>query len=600
VSDTFTVTVKGDTVSPYTIKGIFLKNCAADLTTATGIDGIAVDTATVSTGYRAVVKATDANGIVIAQTSVSLDTAAAGVTEIKTPLTFANAAQVKAYIINSSNEVVSEEIYKTTETLYKHVPLVSDWITGTKSGLGMESANVVNPVGVPYGIDADTVDVSKLNVSYTYDNATYPEPTADNALWYKTGAYHAGQNSIYARDGVDWEQNALPIGNGYMGAMLFGLPDKDQIQLNEETFWAAGYRGVQSKTSSALDVNKKMSEGINGYMSVGNLFVDFNMPKNAQIKNYYRDLNLDDAVAHVQYEYDGTKYSREYFASYPKEVVAIRYTADKANALTFDVNPVSMHPGSVTVKDGEITIAGSLKDSEPYGAGGNAVWADTSDLEYCAKIKVIADGGTVTDGYNTVNVKNANAVTILVAAATDYDKDQFTLKADGTVDMTKTPYKSLTDDIEITRAASRISGAAAMTYDALKNEHITDYKSQFDKVKFSLTDNDEICKTPTDELQSSYKSVVNVKTDSEDDPKQTNADEKKHSVVNYDKAKYEALNKHLEELHFNYARYMMIASSRSNTMPATLQGKWCQSVAEIWGSCYCININLEMNYWFAG
>ncbi|MBR0366678.1 MAG: glycoside hydrolase family 95 protein [Clostridia bacterium] len=590
VSDSFVVTVKGDDVSPYTIKGIFLKNCAADVSSAAGIDGMAIDTNTVSEGYKAVVKATDANGIVLAETTAALDSAAAGVTEIKTPLTFAKAAEIKAYIINGSNEVVSDEIYKTAETLYKNLPLVSDWITGARSGLGM-GAGIMAPTGVPYGVDPAVADVSSLNVSYSYD-ANYPEPTADNALWYKTGAYLAdnssGNNSIYARDGVDWEQKALPIGNGYMGAMLFGLPDKDQIQLNEETFWAAGYRGVQSSVA-ANNVNKNMSEGINGFMSVGNLFVDMHMPKNAQIKNYYRDLNLNDAVAHVRYEYGGTKYNREYFASYPKEVVAIHYTADKENALTFDVDPVSMHPGEVTVKDGEITIIGKLKDSEPYSAGGKAAWNQESDLEYCTKIKVIAEGGTVTDGYNTVSVKDANSVTILVAAATDYDKDQFIVKSDGTVDMSTPAYKSKQGvQAAIDKATARMNGASSMTYDALKAEHTVDYKSQFDKVKFTLTDDDEICNTPTDELQSSYSKVVGT----------TAADGK--TVVSYDKAKYAALNKHLEELHYNYARYMMISSSRSTTMPATLQGKWCQSTAEIWGSCYCININMEMNYWFAG
>ena len=195
----------------------------------------------------------------------------------------------------------------------------------------------------------------------------------------------------------------------------------------------------------------------------------------------------------------------------------------------------------------------------------------------------------MTDGYNTVNVKDANAVTILVAAATDYDKNQFELNSDGSVNMTKTPYKSTSGvQAAIDKATSRINGAAALTYADLKAEHIADYKSQFDTVKFTLTDEDEICKTPTDELQGSYNSVVGT----------TAADGK--TSVSYDKTKYAALNKHLEELHYNYARYMMISSSRSTTMPATLQGKWCQSTAEIWGSCYCININMEMNYWFAG
>lgn len=485
--------------------------------------------------------------------------------------------------------VVSDNIFKAANGEYSNIPLVADWITGAKSGLGM-GAGIIAPdtASAPYGVDPSLTNVSTLNVSYTYDD-NYKGAETDNALWYKTGAFLASangaNNSIYARDGADWEQQALPIGNGYMGGMLFGLPDKDQIQLNEETFWAAGYRGTQTLVNSDT-VNSKMSEGINGYMSVGNIFVDFNMPKGAAVKNYYRDLNLDESVAHVRYEYDGKQFNREYFASYPKEVLVFRYTGDDLN---FDVKPVSMHPGEVTVNDGEIKIVGRLKDSEPYSSGGNAAWNQESDLEYCTIIKVIADDGTVTDGYNTVNVSGSTGVTILVAAATDYDKDQFELNADGTVNMTKTPYKSVKGAAAaIKKAEKRINGAAAMSYDELKQEHIADYKSQFDKVKFTLTDDSEVCSVPTNELQASYKSVVGTKA----------ADGK--TVVSYDETAYANLDKHLEELHYNYARYMMISSSRSNTMPATLQGKWCQSTAEIWGSCYCININMEMNYWFAG
>ncbi len=580
VTDTFIVTIRNDSVtSPYTIKGIFLKNCASDLSMATGIDGIVVDTDAVLSGYKAIVKALDGNGIAIAATSVSLDVAAEGVTEIKTPLAFTGASLVKAYIVNSSEEIVSDAIYKTTLTAYKNIPLVSDWITGKISGLGMD-AGILSPKGVPYGVDPKTVDIADLNVSYTYDN-NYPAQTKNNVLWYKTGAYLAksgnDSNSIYDMHAADWEQKALPIGNGYMAGMLFGLPDKDQIQFNEETFWAAGYRGVQSKVNTN-NVNKNMSEGINGYMSVGNIFVDFNMPKGATINNYYRDLDLDDGTAHVNYEYNGIKYSREYFASYPKEVLVIRYTADRANALSFDVDPVLMHPGDATVKDGEITIVGNLKDSEPYASGGNAGWNQQSDLEYCTKIKVIADNGEVTDGYNSVSVSGATSVTIIVAAATDYDKDQF-----DPTDNSKIPYKSIRGvQAAIDKATARMNGACKMTYEALKAEHMADYRAQFGKVKFSLT-GDTVCQTPTDELQKSYDRVISGS-----------------ETVTYDEDAYAALDKHLEELHYSYARYMMISSSRSTTMPANLQGKWCQSTAEIWGSCYCININMEMNYWFAG
>lgn len=590
ISDEYTVTIMDeDSMTENKVNGVFLADGETDVTSSNGMDGVILDKNDTADGMSVVVKALGEKDVVLAETEADISAAAEGVSEVKTAMEFSGAAAIKAYIKNSDGEAVSE-IYRTNSGSYKNVPLVSDWITGAKSGLGM-GEGIIAPSGAPVGVDPELVDTSSLNVKYTYED--YPEQTVDNVLWYKTGAYlksaNGANNSIYARDSADWEQQALPIGNGYMGGMLFGMPDKDQIQFNEETFWAAGYRGVQTEVASN-SVNNQMSEGINGYMSVGNLFVDFDMPENAEIKNYYRDLNLDDSVAHVRYEYNGTNFSREYFASYPKEVLVLRYTADTANALNFSVNPVSAHPGDVTVNNGEIKIVGRLKDSEPYSSGGNAAWNQESDLEYCTMIKVIADDGTVTDGYNKVDISGATGVTVLVAAATDYDPDRFELKADGSVDMTKTPYKSERGvAAAIEKAENRISGAASMSYEELKAEHIADYKAQYDTVSFSLTDSDEVCQLPTNELQASYKSVVGVKTNSDGT-----------TSVNYDESKYNALDKHLEELHYSYARYLMISSSRSTTMPATLQGKWCQSVAEIWGSCYCININMEMNYWFVG
>lgn len=588
IADVFTVTIADENeVSPCGVSGVFLKDGALNVSDAAGITGIAVSKTGETEGYKAVAKAIDDNGIAVAETEKALSGIEEGVSELKTELSFNGASSVKAYIVNSENEVVSD-IYKADKGIYKNIPLVGDWITGAKSGLGM-GAGIINPVGAPYGVDPEVTDVSSLNVIYSYDD-NYPQPAADNALWYKTGAFASGAN-IYSRDGADWEEQALPIGNGYMAGMLFGMPDKDQIQFNEETFWAAGYRGVQASVESN-NINKEMSEGINGYMNAGNVFVDFNMPSGTKITNYYRDLNLDEAVAHVQYEKGGVIFKREYFASYPKEVLVLRYTSDQKNALSFDVNPVSAHPGDAVVKDGEIKITGRLKNSEPYSSGGNAAWNQESDLEYCTIVKVIADDSNVTDGYNNVSVDGATDVTIIIAAATDYDPDRFVIKSDGTVDMTKTPYKSEKGvQAAIEKAENRINNAAALTYDELKAEHIADYKSQFDTVKFSLTDEDEICPIPTNELQASYGKVmtpfsINNTTD--------------YFKISYDNNKYKELDKHLEELHYNYARYLMISSSRSTTMPANLQGKWCQSVSEIWGSCYCININMEMNYWFAG
>ncbi len=589
----FAVTIRRDASKqcPLEIKGLLFRNGETDVTKADGTDGIIIEkVADADDEYNVTVKVFDNDEKLIAAKTDSVAVLPYGVSSCDFKLAFTKAAFVKAYVTErATGAVVSERVFRTQKGEYSNIPLVADWITGAKSGLGMGAGIIAPDTAIaPYGIDPSLTNLSALNVNYEYGD-DYQGAEEDNVLWYKTGAYLASangaNNSIYARDGADWEQQALPIGNGYMGGMLFGLADKDQIQINEETFWAAGYRGTQTEVA-ADTVNKNMSEGINGFMSVGNIFVDFHMPKGASVKNYYRDLNLNEAVAHVRYEYDGKKFAREYLASYPKEALAFRYTGDELN---FDVKPVLMHPGKVTVRNGEIKITGKLKDSEPYSSGGNAVWNQESDLEYCTIIKVIADDGTVLDGYNSVSVAGSTGVTVLVAAATDYDKDQFTLNANGSVNMEKTPYKSERGVLAaIEKAEKRINGASAISYEQLKAEHIADYKAQFDTVLFTLTDDSEVCGTPTDELQDSYRKVVGVRE----------ADGK--TVVSYDETAYANLDRHLEELHYNYARYMMISSSRSKTMPATLQGKWCQSTAEIWGSCYCININMEMNYWFAG
>ena len=586
VSGTLNVYIRDSLDGQIKVEGVITNNGINAFSENDVIRGVALRSDGEYKNVSVSIKAFESSGVLSGEKTYTLDNISKGVQTLAfdTVMSLEKADKVRVKIFDESGKLISAKAEDILNGVYKNVPLVSDWITGAKSGLGM-GAGILSPVGAARGVDPEITDLEN-SITYTSDENA-PMPTSDNVLWYREGAYEKGAG-IYDRDGDDWEREALPIGNGYMGGMLFGMPHKDQIQINEETFWAAGYRGTQTEVSPNY-VNPNMSEGINGYMSVGNVFVDFyDIPRDAAINNYYRELNLDESVARVQYEYDGVKYNREYFASYPKEALVFRYTAD--DEMNFSVNPVSMHPGEITVNGGEITITGRLKDSEPYASGGNAAWNQESDLEYCTKIKVIADDGTVTDNINSVDIKGATGVTIIAAAATDYDANQFELNADGSVNMEKTPYKSERGvAAAIEKAQRRINGASSMTYNELKAEHIADYKSQFDTVHFSLTDADEICPVPTDELQRSYKNVIG-----------TSKDESGKTVVSYDEDKYASLNKHLEELHYNYARYLMISSSRSTTMPANLQGKWCQSTAEIWGSCYCININMEMNYWFAG
>lgn len=588
-------TAQEEEASEVSVQGVFLSDGKTAFTDSNGIAGVALNAKQACQNVKMILKVYDKGNVCLQQQEYTIPDMKKQVFgfNITNNITLNKASYVRVILVSEDDAILSSKAENITAGIYKGIPMVSDWVTGKQSGLGMGGA-VLIPETVPAGVNPDVVNTYTSEAKYEYNNydAVIDEKvTTNHLLWYKTGAWSADKSAtIYARDGKDWEEQALPIGNGYMGGMLFGMPAKDHIQFNEETFWAAGYRGVQDEKSPSY-INPSMSEAINGFMNAGNIFVDFGMNSGETVTNYYRDLNLDEGVAHVQYEYDGVKYNREYFASYPKEVIALNYSADKQGALNFTVNPVSAHPGDITVNNGEITIIGKLKDSEPYKGGGNAEWNQESDLEYCTKVKVILnDGkGEIIDEYGSVAVKNATNVTVLISASTDYDPDQFVLNSDGSVDMTKTPYKNERGvQAAIEKTSARMNNASVMSYEALKAEHTADYQSQFNRVEFSLTGG-EICKTPTNELQASYKSVIGTKT---------NADGT--TSVSYDDTAYKNLDKHLEELHYHYARYMMISSSRATTMPATLQGKWCQSVSEIWGSCYCININMEMNYWFAG
>lgn len=569
--------------APVNIEGFMLSSGKTEISGA-AITEFAISSSADVENANVIIKAYDKNNVIIMESEQNIGRieAAAYSVELPEAAELGEAVGVRMMILDADGNVISKKTETKEQGIYKGIPIVSDWYTNPEVGTGTN----VNS-SAPAGVDPDVVDTTKSNAKYTYDQ-DYPDITKDNLLWYKTGAYFSTSN-IYEQHSRDWEQQALPIGNGYMGGMIYGMPGKDHMQFNEETFWLGGYRGFQSEVASNK-INTEMGEGPNSYVNAGNLFVDFGLPSGAEVSNYYRDLDLDEAVSHISYTYDGVKYSREYFASYPAQSIVIRYTADKSGSLSFDVIPVMAHPGDITTKDGIITIVGKIKDSEPYYGGGQVSKGIESDLEYCAKVKVVADGGKVIDEYGKVSVAGADSVTIILTCATDYDPDRFEIREDGTVDVAAKQYKHK-DGVSyaISKAESRFANTAAKSYEELKAEHIADYKELFDRVHFSLTDENEICDIPTNELQAKYGSVVKTTKD---------PDGTYH--VSYDEAAYNGLDKHLEELYYNYGRYMMIASSREDTVPANLQGKWCQSVAEIWGSGYTLNINIEMNYWFAG
>jgi alpha-L-fucosidase 2 len=320
-----------------------------------------------------------------------------------------------------------------------------------------------------------------------------------HALWYRQPA-------------VDWQSHALPIGNGRLGAMIFGGTQQEHLQLNEDSLW----------TGDEKDTGR--------YQNLADLYVDFDQK---EIVNYRRQLDIGSAVHTIEYSSNGASYRREYFASAPAGVLALQFTCDKPGNYGAILKLVDAH-GATTAADGsELTIGGTLENG----------------LEYEARARVIASGGTVTAANGVLRIERANAFTILVAAGTNYRPDWSRhWRGDH-------PHNRLTAQL----------GAAAASYSGLKTAHIADYRRLFDRASLDLGAG--AGDLPTDER------LV------------------RHSKGSPDPA--------LEALFFQYGRYLLISSSRPGNLPANLQGLWNNSNNPPWRSDYHSNINIQMNYWLA-
>ena len=404
-----------------------------------------------------------------------------------------------------------------------------------------------------------------------------------------------------------WYRRALPLGNSGIGASVFGGITQERIQLNEKSLWSGGpsssrnYNGGNIETSGGVKMSDIVTQiqqafangevdngsnnntiknlcnklvglsddaGTNGYgyyLSYGNMYLDFKGITESSVGNYKRALDLHTAVASVEYDYNGTHYVRENFVSYPDNVLVTRLTATGGSGkLNFDVkvNPdnekgnAANNPGAssyqrdwtTTVKGGEITVAGALKDNQ---------------MKFNSQTKVIAADGTTTDGTDKVTVADATSVTIITSIATDY-KDEYPKYRTGE-----------SADALNTRVGGYVSKAAAKDYDTLKADHVADYQNIFERVDLDLGQipSDKT----TDALLAAYKAGTAT----------------------------EAERRYLEVMLFQYGRYLTIESSRETpeddpyreTLPSNLQGIWSGANNSPWHSDYHMNVNLQMNYW---
>lgn len=366
-------------------------------------------------------------------------------------------------------------------------------------------------------------------------------------LWYDEPCDNTDpilNNGVTNRQG--WDQQSLPIGNGYMGASIFARLDTDRINIADKTL-ANPYRSGDPGHSRG---------GLNSFVDI---YMDFNQDFE-QSQNYKRSLDLRTAVASVDYTYDGVDFHREYIASYPDNVVAVKLTASEKGKISF-----KLHPENPYVKDYGST------PGDGYGKTGS-VLADVQSkritlggtmeyyqIDYETQIQLINDGGTVTGDDQTLSVEGADSVVLMVALDTNYELNE-------EVFTEPDPKQKLSDNPHPhDKVTARLDSAVEKGYDQIKADHISDYKTYFDRVEIDLGGTfDETM--PTDVVLEKYKDAS----------------------IN---------RRYLEELYFQYGRYLLIASSRKGALPAHLQGAWNAYDSSPWTSGYWHNINVQMNYW---
>lgn len=348
---------------------------------------------------------------------------------------------------------------------------------------------------------------------------------------------------------------ALPLGNGRLGTMVFGNPAVEQLQLNEETIWAG--RPNNNANPNALDyipkvrelvfagkyleaqtlaTEKVMAKTNSGmpYQSFGDLRISF--PGHARYTNYYRELSLDSARAIVHYEVDGVKYQREMITSFTDQVVMVRLTASQPGKITFNAMLTSPHQDVVIASDGNCaTLSGVSSWHE--GLKGK--------VEFQGRLTAKSKGGTFSCRDGVVTVEKADKAIVYVSIATNFNN-----------------YKDITGN-QVERAKAYLTKALQNDYDSSKKAHVSFYKNYMERVSLDLGAN--LYKGVTTDMR-----VQNFKRTN--DP-------------------------HLVATYFQFGRYLLICSSQPEGQPANLQGIWNDKLFPSWDSKYTCNINVEMNYW---
>lgn len=386
-----------------------------------------------------------------------------------------------------------------------------------------------------------------------------PSGSADSMVEFKGEAAPPKERLClwYRQPAKQWVE-ALAIGNGRLGAMIFGGINVERLQLNEDTLWGGGpYDPANPEAPSALPEARRLifegkyaeAERLIGqkmmakplrqmpYQTVGDFILEF--PETKQVVNYIRKLDLDTAVAFVSYQIDGVTYERQIFSSPVDNVIVVRLAASKPGSLNLTARFRTPQTASASVEDTDTLVL--------TGTNGSAQEIQGA-LKFQARAKFVSQGGSIIPSSDAITVSNANQVLIYIAAATSYKRFD---------DVSGDP-------VSITK--NQIANAVKKQYQALLSSHIAEHQRLFRKVEFDLGTSEAI-NNPTDQR-----------------------------IINFAKGENDP---HLATLYFQFGRYLLISSSRPGCQPANLQGIWNESMRPPWESKYTININTEMNYWLA-
>ncbi|MGD9420087.1 MAG: glycoside hydrolase family 95 protein [Verrucomicrobiota bacterium JB025] len=371
-------------------------------------------------------------------------------------------------------------------------------------------------------------------VDFEYSDPAEP-PTEPLTLWYRKPA-------------ALWEEEALPVGNGRLAAMVFGGINHERIQFNEETLWDGvpiDYTNPEAlealpevrrllfegKNNEAKSLAKSKMMGspykIKSYQTFGDLFLDF--PDTEKVSGYRRDLDLTTAISRTQYTIDGVEHVREVFVSAPDQVIVIHLTADRPGQISFNAEFSRENATMTSAHGNRLVLKGKL------------------GIDFEAQLVPRVNGGSVSCNNGKLTVSKADEVTLLLNGATSYN-NATDLSGDAHA-RCENPLRALT---------------GTKAYEEIRADHIADHQSFFNRVKLDLGTTKAVNK-PTNERRRSLKG--------------------------------DSFDPQLEALYFQFGRYLLISSSRPGTLPANLQGKWCQSYNAPWNSDYHFNINFQMNYW---